>query len=60
MVFTVLVNIILCPFSHISIAKATSLYVLVQDVSSWIVIVCWQFDERVLDVLMLILNSLVS
>ena len=34
MVFTVLVNIILCPFSHISIAKATSLYVFVQDVSN--------------------------
>jgi hypothetical protein len=27
---------------------------------SWIVIVYWQFDERVLDVLVLILNSLVS
>ena len=33
MVFTVLVNIVLCPFSHTSIAIDTSLYVLVQDVS---------------------------
>jgi hypothetical protein len=32
-VFTVLINIVLCPFSHISIANATSSYVLVQDVS---------------------------
>jgi hypothetical protein len=32
MVFTVLINIVLCPFSHISIANATSSYVLVQDV----------------------------
>jgi hypothetical protein len=36
MVFTVLVNIILCPFSHILVANGTSSYVLVQDVSTLI------------------------
>jgi hypothetical protein len=33
MVFTVLVNIVLCPFSHILVPIDTSFYVLVQDVS---------------------------
>ena len=33
MVFTVLIDIVLCPFSHISVTNSTSLYVLVQDVS---------------------------
>jgi ABC-type branched-subunit amino acid transport system substrate-binding protein len=33
MVFTVLVNIVLCPFSHTLVTIDTSLYVLVQDVS---------------------------
>jgi len=32
-VFTVLSNIVLCPFSHILVTIDTSLYVLVQDVS---------------------------
>ena len=33
MVFTVLANIVLCPFSHILAKTNTSFYVLVQDVS---------------------------
>jgi hypothetical protein len=33
MVFTVLIDIVLCPFSHILVAIGTSFYVLVQDVS---------------------------
>jgi hypothetical protein len=32
-VFTVLANIVLCPFSHTLVINSTSLYVLVQDVS---------------------------
>ena len=32
MVFTVLTNIVLCPFSHILVTNNTSFYVLVQDV----------------------------
>ena len=35
MVFTVLVNIVLCPFSHILVPNFTSLYVLMQDLSQW-------------------------
>ena len=35
--FTVLANIVLCPFSHILVTNSTSLYVLVQDVSNLIV-----------------------
>ena len=35
--FTVLVNIVMCPFSHILVATDTSFYVLVQDVSITIV-----------------------
>ena len=31
MVFTVLANIVLCPFSHTLVINNTSLYVLVQD-----------------------------
>ena len=37
MVFTVLTNIVLCPFSHILVTINTSHYVLVQDVSHAIV-----------------------
>jgi hypothetical protein len=33
MVFTVLIDIVMCPFSHILVAIDTSCYVLVQDVS---------------------------
>jgi hypothetical protein len=33
MVFTVLIDIVLCPFSHILVAIDTSIYALVQDVS---------------------------
>ena len=35
MVFTVLANIVLCPFSHILAPNHTSVYVLVQDVSKF-------------------------
>ena len=35
MVFTVLANIVLCPFSHTLVINNTSLYVLVQDLSSF-------------------------
>jgi hypothetical protein len=38
MVFTVLIHIVLCPFSHISISNATSPSVLVQDVSKTIIL----------------------
>jgi hypothetical protein len=33
MVFTVLIYIVLCPFSHTLVTNTTSYYVLVQDVS---------------------------
>jgi hypothetical protein len=40
MVFTVLANIVLCPFSHTLVISGTSLYVLVQDVSKQILWYC--------------------
>jgi len=36
MVFTVLANIVLCPFSHTLVINNTSSYVFVQDVSLFI------------------------
>ena len=41
--FTVLVNIVMCPFSHILVATDTSFYVLVQDVS---ILLCRKGSSR--------------
>jgi hypothetical protein len=46
MVFTVLVNIVLCPFSHTSLALDTSLYVLVQDVINLKSVMGYEMSDR--------------